>query len=183
MFSRTGRPLTVVVVWLGLYLPRLAIADESVPVTYRLVAAEQGIPAQIFYALALAESGKAIKNLKATRPWPWTLNIAGKGVYFNSRLEAWQALNASLQAGESSVDIGLMQVNWHFHQQRLKNSWLALDPQHNLRVAANVLKDCYRQRRDWWASVGCYHTPANTERAKRYRARVLAEWRNLGGKP
>ena len=112
---------------------------------------------------------------------PWTLNIAGQGVYFNNRWQAWRALDQSLRAGQDSVDIGLMQVNWRFHQRRLGNSWLALDPTHNLSVGAEILKDCYKRRRDWWASVGCYHAPIDSLRATRYRALVVAIWRELSG--
>ena len=74
-----------------------------------------------------------------------------------------------------------MQVNWRFHRARLGSSWLALEPYHNLAVGAEILKDCYKIRRDWWVSVGCYHAPSDNPRAKRYRARVMALWRELRG--
>ena len=154
-------------------------ADEMVPSTYRWIAAEHGIPGALFYAIALAESGKTISSMHQPRPWPWTLNIAGEGVYFKTRWDAWYALDQTLQAGETSVDIGLMQVNWHFHQQQLGSSWLALEPHHNLMVGAKILENCYKNRRDWWASVGCYHAPSDSIRAKRYRKRVAAYWRQL----
>ena len=155
-------------------------AEELLPPVYRWIAADRDIPAGLFYAVALAESGRTVPA-SGRRPWPWTLNIAGEGVYFNSRWEAWRALDESIQAGQDSVDIGLMQVNWHYHQARLGNTWLALDPTHNLSVGADILKDCYQKRRDWWASVGCYHAPSNQARAQRYRARVVALWRELPG--
>lgn len=154
-------------------------AEEAVPPAYRRVATQHEIPVGLFYAVALTESGKMIESVNRRRPWPWTLNIAGEGLYFKSRWEAWRALDQSLRAGQDSVDIGLMQVNWHFHQASLGSTWLALDPTHNLSVGADILKDCYEKRRDWWASVGCYHAPSDTPRAKRYRARVVALWREL----
>ena len=154
-------------------------AEELLPPVYRWIAAEKEIPVELFYAIALAESGKTIPSTGSRRPWPWTLNIAGEGLYFSSRWEAWRARDESLRAGQDSVDIGLMQVNWHFHRARLGNTWLALDPTHNLSVGADILNDCYKKRRDWWASVGCYHAPGDQPRAKRYRARVVALWREL----
>ena len=157
----------------------LSHAANGVPPLYRIVAAEYGIPMALFYAVALAESGKRIESDSRRRPWPWTLNIAGKGRYFSTRWQAWRALDQSLQSGQESVDIGLMQVNWRFHEPRLRNSWMALDPHHNLAVGAEILKNCYAKRRDWWASVGCYHAPADRDRARRYRQRVVALWREL----
>ena len=181
MVSLKLRPRAVAVLWIATFLPGLVHADEVVPSAYRLVATEYGIPLRLFYAVALAESGKIIESMNRRRPWPWTLNIAGVGVYFNTRWQAWHALDQFLRAGETSVDIGLMQVNWRFHQERLGSSWLALEPYHNLTVGAEILRRCYAERRDWWASVGCYHAPSDSHRARAYRNRVAAQWRALAG--
>jgi len=105
--------------------------------------------------------------------------VAGDGYYYASRIEAWQALRNWLGRGERSIDIGLMQVNWRYHHGRLGDPWQALDPYHNLRVGAGILQDCYAAEHDWWASVGCYHAPANPERASRYRRRVESQWRQI----
>ncbi len=70
-----------------------------------------------------------------------------------------QALDDLLAAGQASVDIGLMQVSWRYHRDRLASAALALDPYRNLHVAAEILAACFREREDWWAAVGCYHAP------------------------
>lgn len=171
----------LVVAYLCIALCSSSHAEDRVPTTYRLVAEHHGIPATLLYAMALTESGKGIESKSRLRPWPWTLNIAGQPRYFSTRWQAWLALHQSLQSGQESVDIGLMQVNWRFHRKRLGNSWLALEPSHNLAVGAEILKNCYAKRRDWWASVGCYHAPSDSERARRYRARVATHWRALTG--
>ena len=72
-----------------------------------------------------------------------------------------------------------MQVNWRYHQEKLGTTWQALDPYHNLRVGAAILRACYEIRQDWWSSVGCYHAPANANRADRYRQRVVSHWRRI----
>jgi len=150
-----------------------------VPRGYRAIAAEYGIPYTILYAIALVESGRGLSDNGMRRPWPWTLNVAGRGHFYPSREAAWDALNGFIARGERSIDIGLMQVSWKYHKDKLGNAWRALDPYHNLRIAAGILRDCFEQRRDWWASVGCYHSPANTVRAQRYRLRVVGYWRRL----
>jgi soluble lytic murein transglycosylase-like protein len=151
----------------------------SVPDGYRVIAGEYDIPYTVLYAVALAESGVGKNGRGIRRPWPWTLNVAGRGRTYPSRDAAWTALNFFLAKGERSIDIGLMQVNWRYHQNRLRNTWRALDPYFNLRVGAAILRQCYEQRADWWKSVGCYHAPSNPERARRYRARVLNHWQRL----
>ena len=172
--------LLVVVFMLAASGPGVA-ADfgEVVPLAYRWVAGQHGIPADLFYAMALTESGRSAGNGTRRRPWPWALNIAGEGRFFTNRIEAWRAFDAALGAGEDRVDVGLMQINWRYHGTLLRSSWQALEPYRNLQLAARILKDCYRERGEWWASVGCYHAPADSERARRYRDRVLAHWRSL----
>ncbi len=170
-------------VWLivlaGLIFPSAGWSEEAVPVGYQSVAAENGIPYSLLYAVALTESGKQVASKGVYRPWPWTLNVAGQGYFFESRQAAWQALTVWLEKGKRSIDIGLMQVNWRYHQVRLGTPWQALDPYFNLRVGAEILQDCYITRQDWWASVGCYHAPTNPQRADRYRRRVLSRWQRI----
>ena len=73
----------------------------------------------------------------------------------------------------------LMKVNWRYHQKRLETPWQALDPYHNLRVGADILQECHTTQQDWWASVGCYHAPANPQRADQYRRRVVSRWQRV----
>lgn len=161
-------------------LSEAGVASSTyIPPAYRQVALANRIPADIFYAVALAESGRRLADGRVSRPWPWTLNIHGDGIYFGDRRSAWRAATAAIAKQKTSVDFGLMQVNWRYHQERLVDPWQALDPHRNLQVAAEILKHCQRRLSDWWASVGCYHSPSNTERAKRYRERVRAHWQSL----
>ena len=164
---------------LALSVPQFAVALDDVPSGYRQVAAEYAIPPRIFYAVALTESGKAVAGTHTLRPWPWTLNIRGTPHFFVRRRAAEQALQRALAAGERLIDVGLMQVNWRYHEPRLRSPMLALDPYRNLRIAARILNDCQRERRDWWAAVGCYHAPGNAPLAARYQARVRHHWRHL----
>ena len=156
-----------------------AFAATVVPDGYRLVAEAHGIPSAVFYAVAMAESGKRIEPLGAVRPWPWTLNVHGDGRFYPSRRAATWALQEALASGRTSVDVGLMQVNVRYHRIALGEVDEALDPYRNLHVAAAILTACYRSRGDWWAAVGCYHAPNDRHRAERYRERVRTIWREL----
>jgi len=168
--------LTAIVVAPGPALAAGPVAKMGVPDGYRRVAAAHGIPSELFYAVALAESGRHIEHLRTTRPWPWTLNIHGEGRYFPSREAAVVAAQQALTQGRRSVDIGLMQVNWAYHATALRSVEAAIDPYHNLDVGAGILAECFRTRGDWWAAVGCYHAPSNADRAARYRERVKRIW-------
>ena len=166
---------------LALAIPVPSYASSTVPHGYRQVAAEYGIPPKIFYAVALAESGRVVGEQAELHPWPWTLNIRGKSHYFDRRRAAERALAAALLSGEDGVDVGLMQVNWRYHQAGLQSPRAALDPYRNLRAAAAILHACHSTHSDWWSAVGCYHAPADRARALAYRARVADHWRRLKG--
>ena len=157
------------------------LATNVVPAGYQRVAAIHGIPCDVFYAVALAESGKRIEHLREFRPWPWTLNVQGDGHFYQSRRSAALALHEALATGRRSVDIGLMQVNWRYHRGALGTIEEALDPYRNLHVATAILNACHESRRDRWAAVGCYHAPNNPHRAGRYRQRVRKIWRDIVG--
>jgi soluble lytic murein transglycosylase-like protein len=150
-----------------------------VPAGYRHVAGEYGVPSSVLYAVALTESGTVIDSMRAVRPWPWTLNVSGKGYFYPTRKAAAEALALVLASGRESVDIGLMQVNWRYHKKRLASPQLAIEPYHNLRVAAQILQGCFRSRKDWWEAIGCYHAPSKPSRAARYRERVFAHWQRV----
>ena len=155
------------------------VGATDVPRAYRDVASAHGIPVTLFYAIALTESGYSQSVRGIMRPWPWTANFGGQGRYFASRTDAWYAIEEYIGEGHHSVDVGLMQINWRFHQGQLHSVWRALDPHINLAVAASILMACYQQHGDWWASVGCYHAPSNTSRAAAYRDRVRRHWHRL----
>jgi len=167
---------------LNLLVESDAFAGESIPVGYASAARAHGVPADIFYAVALTESGKIVDRFRTRRPWPWTLNVGGKGYFYASREDAHRALLRFLAQGKRSIDIGLMQVNWRWHRDKLRDPWRALDPEHNLQVGARILATCYRERSDRWDAVGCYHAPNNKKFASRYRKNLAAHWRRIAGR-
>lgn len=142
-----------------------------VPAAFRTVGAEYGIPPNLLYAIALTESGRELRQ--GVVPWPWTLNVRGRGLRFESREAATSALARLLASGERP-DVGLMQVNWRWHGNLLSSPEIALDPWYNLRAGSSVLASEYEATGDWWRAVGRYHS-RDPDRAARYRARV-ARW-------
>lgn len=161
----------VVTTWVMCPIPASA---QPVPAGYQQVARAMGVPPGLLYAVALTESGQSVLSGGEFRPWPWALNIDGQGHFYPTRQHAWEALQVALTRYQTSVDIGLMQISWRYHQRSLGSTWQALDPYHNLQVAAAILRACFAQHSAWLPSAGCYHAPHDAERAQRYRERVEA---------
>lgn len=106
------------------------------------------------------------------QPWPWTLNVAGRGMYFASRQEAHAAINRLLAEGRSDFDVGLMQVNWRYHGQRFNSPWEALSPAVNIRVAEDILAENLRRSGSAAKAIAWYHN-ANPERGTPYFHRFM----------
>jgi hypothetical protein len=147
---------------------------------YEFVAEAYDMPADILYAVAMTESAKSHGEIH--RPWPWALNINGVGVYCATQQEATLILKAAIRE-HRSVDIGLMQISWRWHQHRFSHSAEALIPLHNLRAGAAILREQYERDEDWWQAVGRYHSPGNDmasqAKARTYRQRVEQHWQAL----
>jgi hypothetical protein len=155
--------------------------DHFVPEPYRSVAAYSGVPPKILYAMALQESGRHRQGEWA--PWPWTLNISGCSVYYDSRHAMFEALMAALGDGLMRIDIGPLQVNWHWQFQKLGSPWLSTDPIYNTKIGSQILWNHYQQTGDWWQAVGKYHRAADDPQhrlaAQAYSDRVKRRWQQL----
>ena len=155
-----------------------------IPPAYLAVAREVGVPPGLLYAVALTESARRFPTAEV-RPWPWSLNVNGKAEYHPNRKAAYRAIRRHLTAGRRSIDIGLMQLNWRWHRESLRDPWQALDPYHNLRLGAHLLRAHYRACGDWLTAAGRYHAPATTKQgralAKTYRKRVARQLVRLQG--
>ena len=127
-------------------MPALAFGSERsramyppVPPAYRIVARSLALPPKLFFAIAIQESVMQWGALAL--PWPWTLNVRLNPRRFQRYPEALTDLKRVLAQGVRNVDCGPMQVNWHYHADKLRTPELALDPWHNLRVAGAILLD------------------------------------------
>jgi hypothetical protein len=132
-------------------------AFAPMPIGYVDTGHRLGVPPIILYGVALQESQKLFGN--QALPYPWTLNVAGTPYRFASYEAAVIALRAHVTQGTTSVDCGLMQVNWKCHHAKLGNFYHALDPYPNLEAGGLILHDEFIQTGNWYAAVGRYHSP------------------------
>lgn len=135
------------------------------------VAHEKAVSSRLLYAIALAESGRG------GAPWPWTLNVEGRSLYFADRQAAHTALVGFLRRGFRSIDVGYMQVNLLHNGARFADTWAALDPHRNVSVAADILRENYLEASDVSRAVAHYHS-RTPWRADQYLRRVAAHYRS-----
>jgi len=156
---------------------------QTVPDGYTKVAREHGVPPEALYSVALQESSRTLP--RGVRPWPWTLNVAGKGYRYKTRLEAWQALQVFMKTHSlKRIDVGIAQVNLGWNGSHFTSTWEALDPYTNLNAAAVILRECWdRKPGSWLDAAGCYHHPAGGQAAARYRSFIRTKLATLQSPP
>jgi len=106
------------------------------------------------------------------RPWPWTLNVAGRGMFFATREDAFAAISRLVANQRCDFDVGLMQVNWCYHSKRFASAWEALAPATNIRVAEDILTENLRRSGSAMKAVAWYHS-ADPSRGGPYFSRFM----------
>lgn len=129
---------------------------------------ESGVPLSVLRAISLTETGRT-KN-GAFRPWPWTVNMEGKGRWFDTLDEARAYVTRHHERGARSYDVGCFQINFRWHGQHFDSPLAMFDPDANAAYAARFLGELYAEFGDWSRAAGAYHS-RTPEHANRYRAR------------
>lgn len=157
--------------WLCLPLPAKASLDHLLAA----VSAETGVPIEIIEAVCTHESQSFYQGKR--QPWPWTLNIGGRGLWFTTQHSAVAYAKLELIAGTEPVkiDVGMCQINWYWHGQQFASISALMDPRENIKYAAKQLKH-FKQGQSWEYAIGAYHAPSNQARAKEYASAVLSSF-------
>ncbi len=130
-------------------------------------------------------NGKTLHRLSASAVQQRIQAVKGqvklRGLHFARRFAnhaaATHFAEEKIALGYDNLDLGLMQINWHWHKSAFTNVAEALDVQANASYAVTYLKK-HRATRNWWDSVGRYHSGTPTY-AKRYIQRVYAMYQKI----
>ncbi|HTW27145.1 MAG TPA: lytic transglycosylase domain-containing protein [Acetobacteraceae bacterium] len=153
-------------------------AYQLCPAAISLAARGSAVPAGLLPAIGRVESGRPDPLTGEIESWPWTINAAGVGHFFDTKDDAIAAVRALQAAGIQSIDVGCMQINLMHHPHAFTDLEEAFDPLSNARYAVSFLTALHVQTGDWTAAAAAYHsqTPGL---ADEYARRVMAAW----GKP
>ncbi|WP_347988599.1 transglycosylase SLT domain-containing protein [Methylomonas sp. AM2-LC] len=138
------------------------------------IAKQHELDPYILYSVALIESANSGGTTKIT-PWPWAINKSGKSIQSDTRPQAHAILKKSIAEGNRHIDIGLMQINLHWHGNRVGKPEDLLDPVTNLKIGAGLLAEAIQSSpNDLVMGIGRYHSWENIPAAMLYGRRVLA---------
>lgn len=137
-----------------------------------------GVPESVLRAISLTETGRRLG--KSFRPWPWTVNMEGKGHWFDSEDAARAYVYKEFKRGARSFDVGCFQINYRWHGQAFRSIDEMFDPLANALYAARFLQTLHAEQGDWGRAAGAYHS-RTPEFAERYRARFERLLAGLAG--
>jgi|GEM_PF-2720252 len=136
------------------------------------------IPAGLVQALALAESGRWLKEDQKTKPWPWTVTSGKDSFYLPTKNAAIDKVRELKASGRTNIDVGCMQINLHYHPKAFTNLDEAFDPYTNVAYGTKFLKELRMQTRSWGKATAFYHSQ-DRARGNAYRSKVYKFWRNV----
>ena len=144
--------------------------------------AAHGLPAGLLLAIGRIEGGRRDAASGRGMPWPWTINAAGKGQWFETRDAAVQAVEAARAAGIRSIDAGCFQISLLHHPGAFADLNQAFNPGANAAYAARFLRALFARAGSWEGAVENYHS-ADPARGLAYRDQVFAAWFAPGSTP
>lgn len=135
----------------------------------------------LLYSVALQESRKS-SGKGTIKPHPLALRNEKSGSAYPANMsEAIELLNRFIKE-DRLTDIGVMQINYRWNGNRVKNPEQLLDLKTNIRVGAEILCESVAAHPgDIRLAIGGYHTrnPKRKMDAIRYGEDVLYIWKRL----
>ncbi len=147
-----------------------------------LAETEAGLPAGLLLAIGKVESGRVDPATGRLTPWPFAVNLSGRGVLAPNQDAAIAEVRAAQAVGQNSVDVGCFQVSLLHHPWAFDSLEAGFDPVRNARYAAGFLASLRVGAGSWEAAVGRYHS-MTPELGGPYAARVMAAWSGLDAGP
>ena len=153
-----------------------ALADPNgCPAAILAAEGASRVPPGLLGSIAMVESGRPDPRTGRPAPWPWTINVAGTGFFYQTKQEAIAAVQAAQATGVRSIDVGCMQVNLMHHADAFATLDQAFDPRANAAYAAGFLTRLFQQAGSWPEAAASYHS-ATPGLREDYQRRVLLGW-------
>ncbi len=125
------------------------------------------VPMKALQSIALVESNG--------NPFAIYDNNSQESHHFDSKEEAIQYAKRRIDRGFNNLDLGLMQVNWRYHNKKLGSVEEAFNVEKNIQVASEILSEALSRHDNLIDAVASYHSGIDARR-KIYLVRFIEQW-------
>ena len=162
-----------------LILVKEALADNNDKLklcenTIESVELQTDIPKGLLLGIGKAEAIRKINNKYII--WPWTINHAGKSLFFDNKEQMKNYVFINLKRKDFNIDVGCMQINIKWHKNNFKKISDMFEVNPNISYAASFLKQLKNKHGSWDKAIKHYHS-SDPKKNNPYLIKVKNFWK------
>ena len=144
--------------------------------TIESIELQTDIPKGLLLGIGKAEAIRKIKNKFVI--WPWTLNHAGKSMFFDTKKQMRNYAFKNLSLIHISEPVGCMQINIKWHKNNFKKISDMFEVNPNISYAASFLKQLKNKHGSWDKAIKHYHS-SDPKKNNPYLIKVKSFWKKV----
>jgi len=144
--------------------------------TIESVELQTDIPKGLLLGIGKAEAIRKINNKYII--WPWTINHAGKSLFFDNKEQMKNYVFKNLKRKDFNIDVGCMQINIKWHKNNFKKISDMFEVTPNISYAASFLKQLKSKHGSWDKAIKHYHS-SDPKKNNPYLIKVKSFWKKV----
>ena len=144
--------------------------------TIESVELQTDIPKGLLLGIGKAEAIRKINNKYII--WPWTINHAGKSLFFDNKEQMKNYVFKNLKRKDFNIDVGCMQINIKWHKNNFKKISDMFEVNPNISYAASFLKQLKNRHGSWDKAIKHYHS-SDPKKNNPYLIKVKSFWKKV----
>ena len=144
--------------------------------TIESIELQTDIPKGLLLGIGKAEAIRKINNKYII--WPWTINHAGKSLFFENKEQMKNYVFKNLKRNDFNIDVGCMQINIKWHKNNFKKISDMFDVNPNISYAASFLQQLKNKHGSWDKAIKHYHS-SDPKKNKPYLIKVKSFWKKV----
>ena len=142
--------------------------------TIESVELQTDIPKGLLLGIGKAEAIRKINNKYII--WPWTINHAGKSLFFDNKEQMKNYVFKNLKRKDFNIDVGCMQINIKWHKNNFKKISDMFEVNPNISYAASFIKQLKNKHGSWDKAIKHYHS-SDPKKNNPYLIKVKKFWK------
>ena len=144
--------------------------------TIKSLELQTDIPKGLLLGIGKAEAIRKINNKYII--WPWTINHAGKSMFFDTKKQMRNYVFKNLKRNDFNIDVGCMQINIKWHKNNFKKISDMFEVNPNISYAASFLQQLKNKYGSWDKAIKHYHS-SDPKKNKPYLIKVKSFWKKV----